>query len=77
MLLLPSDFYFVLTYDIAKRSDTMHYNLVYNRNENLNYNMIRPYYESKGNIFEIFDKIIFPICIRHTTDIFNEVHLEY
>ena len=39
--------------------------------------MVRPYYETRGNIFENFDKILIPICIKHTNDALNEIHLEY
>ena len=50
LLILPTDFYFVLTYDVLNRRDNMHQTRVHRRNEELNLEMFRPNYETRGNI---------------------------
>lgn len=45
MLMLPTDFYFVLTFDVESKKDNMDYNLLNHKIENLNFEMVRPYYE--------------------------------
>lgn len=45
--------------------------------DTLNFTMCRPYYETHGNIFENFDYITIPLCLKHYKESTNDLRLEY